>query len=283
MPKPRLSVAVCTWNHSRLLRDCLSSLLEQDARGDFELLIVDDGSTYETPAVAEKAAATDVPVRYLRQEHAGLNAARNLAVNEAAGDVIHFFDDDQLAPAGHLRRVIAWFDQRADLDGVGGPCRDFGGGLRTCPDCSLAAVDVPGEGIRATERLLGGNMAISANVFREVGLFDDRLSGRGDETEWFGRAAGRTFIQDPGLWIWHRRDHIGLWSLCRRSFRQGLSRPLAFEQQGKRYRFEVRSFLRYLGHATRRRCAKGIELAARELGSAYAAATSNRTTRLSSS
>lgn len=263
----RLSVAVCTWNRAALLADCLESLVGQEVSGGFEVLVVDDGSTDDTAAtVARIADSAPVPVRHLRQEHKGLNAARNRAVAEASGLVVHFLDDDELAPPGLLARVLARLDEDPGLDGVGGPCRDHGSGPGTCAQCSLAAVDVPGEGVREVPRLLGGNMALKRELFRTVGPFHQHLSGRGDENEWFHRAAGRRFLQDPDLWLWHRRDHLSLLGVWRTSFRQGRAMPEAFALQGKRYRFRPWAIVRYLAHAALRRCARGWWLAARDLG-----------------
>lgn len=263
----RLSVAVCTWNRCGLLAACLESLVRQEAPEPFEVLVVDDGSTDATAATAARfAAESPIPVRHLHQRHAGVNVARNRALAAARGELIHFLDDDEMVPEGHIARILAWFDGDPDLDGVGGPCRDHGGGLRTCPGCSLGSVDVPGSGVRDVPRLLGGNMTVRRRVFEQVGRFAPELSGRGDDNEWFHRATGRRFVQDPALWVWHCRDHLGPLGLCRHSFRQGLSIPLSERQQGREFRPRPWMIPRLLAHAVGRRCAKGLWLAFREAG-----------------
>lgn len=265
--KLRLSVAICTWNRAEMLDGCLASLTDQELGEPFEIVVVDDGSTDATAATVRRHAAHSVhDVRYVVQAHAGLNAARNRGVAETRGSVIHFLDDDELVPRGHLARVLRRLGQHPRVDGVGGPCRDHGDGPRVCDQCTLAAVDVPGEGLRGTPRLLGGNMAIRRPVFDEVGLFHEDLSGRGDESEWFHRAAGHRFLQDPDLWVWHRRDAMSLTELCRVSFRQGKALPRAELLQGRSFRFRPITVARYVTHGILRRCAKGWWLAARDLG-----------------
>lgn len=270
-PGPRLSVVICTWNRAELLAGCLASLAAQGLPGDeWEVLVVDDGSTDDTAAVATAdGAAGDAPVRHLLQDHRGQPAARNRGIAEATGDVVLFLDDDEEAPAGFLAAVLTALAADPSLAGAGGPYRDKGGGLATCERCSLAEASVPGgPGPRLAPRLLGGNMAVRREVFVTVGPFDERLAGRGDDNEWFHRAtaAGHRFLFDPALWVWHRRDQLGLLGLCRHSFRQGLSIPLSESSQGRAFRPRPARIPRLLAHVVRRRCAKGVWLAAREAG-----------------
>jgi hypothetical protein len=111
-------------------------------------------------------------------------------------------------------------------------------------------------------------MAVWARTFQDVGPFHDALSGRGDDNEWFARARKRNkrFLQDPELWVWHRRDHFSLWALCRQAFRQGKTIPHAVALQGSRYRPAWGRIPRGIGHAITRRCAKGLWRASREAG-----------------
>lgn len=272
----RLSVVICTWNRADLLAGCLASLRAQELAADeWEVLVVDDGSSDHTADVAADAgAAGGPPVRHLLQDHRGQPAARNRGIAGAAGAVVLFLDDDEEAPPGFLATVLAVLDADPSLAGAGGPYRDKGGGLATCERCSLAAASVPGgPGPRLAPRLLGGNMAVRREVFAAVGPFDEQLAGRGDDNEWFHRAttAGHRFLFDPALWVWHRRDQLNLLGLCRHSFRQGLSIPLSARQQGHSFRPHPGRIPRLLAHAVARRCAKGLWLAFREAGATVGA------------
>jgi glycosyltransferase involved in cell wall biosynthesis len=107
-PSPLLSVLVATYDRPELLSGCLEGFCEQTLPvSDFEIVVVDDGSSgVETRAVLERFAAR-LPLRWVHVEHAGRAAAKNLAVLLARGDVVLFFDDDDVpAPellAEHLR------------------------------------------------------------------------------------------------------------------------------------------------------------------------------------
>jgi glycosyltransferase involved in cell wall biosynthesis len=89
-------------NYGRFLRDAVGSVWRQTL-GDVELIVVDDGSTDDTPAVA-----ADLPgIRYIRQEHAGLSAARNTGWRASRGGYVSFLDaDDRLLPQA-LRLGVA--------------------------------------------------------------------------------------------------------------------------------------------------------------------------------
>jgi CDP-glycerol glycerophosphotransferase len=93
-----LSVVVPVYNVERYLAGCLESLLAQSF-AEFEAILVDDGSTDGSSAVAERYAEADPRIRVVRQPNAGLGAARNRGVAEARGGFLTFLDsDDTLVP-----------------------------------------------------------------------------------------------------------------------------------------------------------------------------------------
>ena len=111
---PRVSVIIPTYNRSGLLREAVTGVLKQSFK-DVEILIVDDGSSDDTAAVAR---GFEGDVRYFRQDHAGLNAARNLALAEARGEYVALLDDDDVWLPYKLAlqvRLMDHFDQLAYL------------------------------------------------------------------------------------------------------------------------------------------------------------------------
>src|ERR1700693_5007611 len=92
-----ISVIIPTWNRAALLQQALESLADQSIRQDeYELVVVDDGSSDETPEVCQAAAAR-LPLRYFRIAHAGAPAARNLGLFASLAPIVFFFNDDELA------------------------------------------------------------------------------------------------------------------------------------------------------------------------------------------
>lgn len=89
--RPFFSVIVPTFNRVDMLPRAVASVLAQEF-ADLELLIVDDGSTDDTPAVL--AALDDPRVRVLRQANGGVSSARNLGLSRARGEAVTFLDSD---------------------------------------------------------------------------------------------------------------------------------------------------------------------------------------------
>lgn len=93
--KMRFSVVICTYNYAHLLPDALKSVAAQTLQ-DFELLIVDDGSTDNTEKIAENFRPMFQDFQYVKKPHAGPADARNVGVRTAKGTHIAFLDGDDL-------------------------------------------------------------------------------------------------------------------------------------------------------------------------------------------
>ena len=94
---PLVSVIVPAYNAAAYLREALESVFAQDWR-PFEVIVVDDASEDETPAIARSFDG----VRYIRQEHGGAAAARNTALEVSEGAFVANFDADDLLPPNRL-------------------------------------------------------------------------------------------------------------------------------------------------------------------------------------
>jgi len=117
-----VSVVVCTRNRASLLADCLEALDAQDVPVDleWELVVVDNGSTDRTTAVVADAAS-HLPVRRVVEPRPGLAAARNRGVAEARGSYLAWTDDDALPDRRWLRSYVDAFQRHPDAAFLGGP------------------------------------------------------------------------------------------------------------------------------------------------------------------
>ena len=112
---PTVSIIVPVYNAEATLARCVDSVLGQQYT-DFELLLVDDGSTDGSAALCDSRAAQDARVRVLHQENAGVSAARNLALESARGTYLQFLDsDDWITPDATRSLVRAAVEHRCDL------------------------------------------------------------------------------------------------------------------------------------------------------------------------
>lgn len=105
-PDPRVSAIVVTHNRPRFLFAAVSSVLRQTL-ASIEVVIVDDGSTDDTPAVAAHLASLDPRVRVVRQPHSGLPAARNAGLDHATAEWVAFLDDDDLWVPEALEELLS--------------------------------------------------------------------------------------------------------------------------------------------------------------------------------
>jgi glycosyltransferase involved in cell wall biosynthesis len=96
---PFFTIIIPTYNRATKLPNAIQSVLEQTYT-DFELIIIDDGSTDGTKEAV--SGFKDERIRYVYQENAELSAARNRGVNEARGTYICFLDDDDIYLENHL-------------------------------------------------------------------------------------------------------------------------------------------------------------------------------------
>lgn len=95
---PFFSIIVPAFNCEKYIADCLLSVFSQDF-DDWELLVIDDGSTDGTPSVIKEFFNDDLRAKYVRKENGGVSSARNLGLTMAKGVYVLFLDaDDELAP-----------------------------------------------------------------------------------------------------------------------------------------------------------------------------------------
>ncbi len=195
---PFISVVVATFNRSSSLAECLDSVLRIDHPA-FELIVCDDHSSDDTPAVIAAYAARDRRVTALRApSNSGPSAARNLGVRRARGDLVFFIDDDVVVSAGWLAAgARAFADDR--VVGIEGRIVYVSEDYR------------PRYGDRVVENPAGGHFMTANAAYRrasllEVGCFDEGLT-RFEDRELAFRMAQRgevRFVAD--CVVHHRRE-----------------------------------------------------------------------------
>ena len=115
---PGVSIVTPTYNRARFIGQAVESVLAQ-TMPDWELLLVDDGSTDNTREVVEPYLA-DPRIHYFYQPNQGQSIARNNALEKARGDFIGFLDSDDLWCADKLEQQLALFENHPDVDIVHG-------------------------------------------------------------------------------------------------------------------------------------------------------------------
>ncbi len=200
-----IAVIIPAYNVAPYLRDAILSVLRQSHR-DWSLVVVDDGSTDATPAIA--AAFHDPRIGLIRQANAGVSAARNRGIAASKGDAVVFLDaDDWLAPNALVRLA-------AVLDAC--PAANIAAGVyaRVAQDGSVHRAPRPPQGDLLRRLLVqnlfanGGQLLIRRAAVDTAGGFRQELTYGEDWEYWTRLAAGGTFAtaagRDPVLFVRER-------------------------------------------------------------------------------
>jgi len=178
-----VSVIIPAYNAESTVAAALDALARQDFDGDYEVIVVDDGSTDRTIAVAER---TGSGATVLHQRQLGPAAARNLGVEHAGGRLLAFTDADCVPTAGWLREGVAALEE-ADL--VQGAVRPDPRTPRTPFDRTVSVT--ADRGLYECASLF-----VRRDLFERLGGFEDwldaRLGKQLAEDLWFGWRARRT-------------------------------------------------------------------------------------------
>ena len=211
MSRIEVSVVVCTRNRATQLTACLESIAAIESERPWELVVVDNGSTDETPSVLGRAVETfPAPFTSVVEPVAGVARARNHGWRTAVGEIVAYTDDDCYVPKDFVARIGAAFDANAQLGFFGGSV------VRHDPhDDRVATVTrgepfsfVPGMFI-APGSLITSNLAFRKEVLASIGGFDEVFAyGNGlvsDDVDAVARAsaAGWQGYFDPDLVVRH--------------------------------------------------------------------------------
>ncbi len=204
----KYSVIVPVYNRIGEVEELLGSLLTQTHK-NFEIIIVEDGSTERSEAVAVKYRQLGLDVKYYYKENEGRSIARNYGMEHAEGDYFVFFDSDCVIPAQYFEKLELALSQNA-LDCYGGPDAAHASFSDT-----QKAINYSMTSFLTTGGIRGGkislekfvprtfNMGFSRAVYEKVGGFREMFSEDIDMSTRI-RLAGFSigYIDDP---VWHKR------------------------------------------------------------------------------
>ena len=123
---PQVTVLMPAYNAAAYLGEAVASILAQDFT-DFELLIIDDGSTDATPALADSLAKSDPRIRVTHQSNRGLIATLNDNLHQVRGAYLARMDADDISLPGRLGKQMAYLAAHPKVAGVGSSYETFGG------------------------------------------------------------------------------------------------------------------------------------------------------------
>lgn len=214
------TVVIPARNAATTLAGQLDALQRQTGDLPFRVIVVDNGSTDGTGELARAYVATRFDLDVVEEERPGINFARNRGIDAAPEGAVLLCDaDDEVAP-GWVAAMFAALAGRAWVAGVVDYVALNDEHTRTqwrAPQLSATGTPEP-----FVDRTFGGNCGFWRSMWVEVGRFDDRLSGSGDENEMFMRAhaAGYHQVWVPSAIVGYRL-RPGVRNMIRQRFRQG--------------------------------------------------------------
>jgi glycosyltransferase involved in cell wall biosynthesis len=180
-----VSIIIPTYNRENYLPQAISSVLVQTYK-NIELIVVDDGSTDNTPEIAEKYT-TDQRFTYIRQENQGISPARNTGIKNARGKYLMFLDDDDLYFPFAVEKLLNFIKRQpenvrlvySEIIRFEGPAKIYKKGkfLPARPDLLL-------EFLTGCKIATPGQVIIEANAVREAGMFDSSFKNANDYELW---------------------------------------------------------------------------------------------------
>jgi GT2 family glycosyltransferase/DNA-binding beta-propeller fold protein YncE len=208
---PRVSVVVCAYNAADTLEDNLRSL-EQLTYPDYEIILVDDGSTDRTSDIGHRFAK----VRVIRTPNAGLSAARNVGLAEATGEIVAYTDADTRVDRDWLTFLVQPF-LNSDVVGSGGP-NVVPADDPPIAQCIARAPGGPTHVLlddRIAEHVPGCNMAFRRDALVAINGFNPIYLRAGDDVDvcWRLQARGWKigFASSALVWHHHRSSVKAYW------------------------------------------------------------------------
>lgn len=220
------SVIIPVYNRIDEVDELLRSLLAQSER-NFEVIIVEDGSTQPCGAVIKEARRKGLDVRYFFKDNEGRSIARNYGMEHARGDYFVFFDSDCVIPPDYFRNLAKSLEEKP-LDCFGGPDAAHSSFTDT-----QKAINYSMTSLLTTGGIRGGkislekfvprtfNMGFSRQVYESVGGFREMFSEDIDMSTRIRRAGFSIgLLQNP---VWHKR-RIDFAKFFRQVYVFGMSR-----------------------------------------------------------
>ena len=207
-----VSIIIPTYNRSVLLAQAIQSCIDQNYR-PLECIVVDDGSTDNTRDLVEefgKNTGTSFILKYIYQQNAGSQVARNTGTAEATGEFIQYLDSDDLLYPDKIEKQVSYFNQHPDCDAVFG---DWETGSKDKKEKIIAYKKDNLIEQFLTERCIHTlSVLMRASLVKKIGDWDVAIK-RNQEIDFHlrGVLAGGYFEYLPlncGLWRIHTNERI---------------------------------------------------------------------------
>ena len=235
--KLNFSIVIPVYNRPNEIDDLLESLTKQDFQEDFEVLIIEDGSTEKSDEIVNNYSKL-LSIRYFFKENSGAGNSRNFGIQQASGNYFIIFDSDVIVPNHYLSAIKNSLENNF-TDAFGGPdaAHESFTALQKAINYSMTSLVTTG-GIRGKKNGVGKfqprsfNMGISKSAFEKTNGFSSmkiaedidltfRLWGNGFKTQLI-----------PEAFVYHKR-RSSLRDFLNQTYQFGKARPLLNQKYPK--------------------------------------------------
>ncbi|MFH8119628.1 MAG: glycosyltransferase [Candidatus Aenigmatarchaeota archaeon] len=225
-----ISIVIPAYNAEKTIANTIKALLKQNyPKKDYEIIVVDDGSTDNTVNVVKKFKK----VRLIKQKHKGPAAARNLGAKKAKGSIILFTDSDCVPGKNWIKFMIEPFKNK-EIVGVSGTYRTLN------KESSIARfigyeIERNHEVMKKKKYIdfIGSySAAYRKNIFLKFGGFDENFpiaSGEDPELSFRISKAGYKMVFQPKAYVYHKHPDT-LWKFLKQQFWRGYWRVLLYKK-----------------------------------------------------
>lgn len=184
--KPRVTIGICVRNCQETIRSTLESIMVQDfPHEQIEIIFVDDGSDDDTLSIIEKfIPRMDMQVKVFHHNWKGLGPSRNMVVENASGEFIIWVDGDMVLPKDHVRKQVEFMEANPNV-GVAKaryaflPTDNLVAMLENLP----CVIDNNASSKMESKYPGTGGSIYRVKAIRQIGGFDDRLKGVGEDQD----------------------------------------------------------------------------------------------------
>lgn len=223
----KYSIIVPVYNRPEEVDELLDSL-ERQTEKDFEVIVVEDGSTVTCRDVCLKHAS-GLSLHYYEKPNGGPGQSRNYGAERATGDYLIILDSDVVLPQGYLEAVDKELEQRP-CDAFGGPDRAHASftPVQKAISYSMTSFFTTG-GIRGGKKKMDKfyprsfNMGVRRDVYQRLGGFSNMRFGEDIDFSIRIFKAGCTCRLFPDAWVWHKR-RTDFKKFFRQVFNSGIAR-----------------------------------------------------------
>lgn len=224
---PLISFIIPVYNRPQEIDELLESVSHQSFK-DFEIVIVEDGSTLSSQDIIEHWKSS-LSIRYILQENTGPGPARNTGARDASGDWLIFLDSDCLLPENYASEVASQL-KNASFDCFGGPDRaheDFNATQKAIGHAMSSPLTT--GGIRGGNKKLDKfyprsfNLGVKTEIFHKIKGFSNMRFGEDLDFSMRLIEAGHQTTLLPDAWVWHKRRNT-FRSFFKQVFNSGIAR-----------------------------------------------------------